>query len=496
MKNPLHFLAFALALVITFSGHWIVGPVCAILYAGAYIKPQPVCGTATLIVPILTGYVFEAFKAPTIPFDWFSTDFGRTANGFAQPAKFNQQVISQLATVPGVNRMSPGGIINSPQSAKGLVTDLQVKIDRMAGVKVQLPSADIEQLLAMPAFMQSLKEAGSKLGRFVVQDAISFGNNGANFTNVITAANPDLDTLDSARVQLNSQFAMTPRFGLTTPTMAKAIAEDPRVSNALEFGQKIEANSYASFKNIKGFNEVREHVAFPAGNRALCTVTGDSTKYSGTGGLVVTAMNAAATDGDGLTVALDPTIDLYNGARVQISSTGSIPTGLAAATNYYVVNLALDATNGVLNGTGQNSTFQLSATLGGAAIAITGNGSGTITITQAENCEGFFFEKRAIHIATRPMIDPTEAAQKLGIPVTILVQRQTDPVTGLDFLVFIYQDTTAGSNGQGGTLDLFACFVVQYGIKAGRGIQSTTADPTTFSANTGMDRAGLRVITA
>ncbi len=56
-----------------------------------------------------------------------------------------------------------------------------------------------------------------------------------------------------------------------------------------------------------------------------------------------------------------------NGTIIQLSTTGALPTGLAVATDYYIVN---QATN----------TFQLSLTEGGAAINTSGSQSGTHTV--------------------------------------------------------------------------------------------------------------------
>lgn len=57
---------------------------------------------------------------------------------------------------------------------------------------------------------------------------------------------------------------------------------------------------------------------------------------------------------------------LQNGDRVQLQTTGALPTGLVVNTDYFVVNRATD-------------TFQLSATSGGSAINTTGSQSGTHT---------------------------------------------------------------------------------------------------------------------
>lgn len=59
---------------------------------------------------------------------------------------------------------------------------------------------------------------------------------------------------------------------------------------------------------------------------------------------------------------------LTDGARVTLSTTGALPTGLAAATTYYVINSTAN-------------TFQLAATRGGAAINTSGSQSGTHTVT-------------------------------------------------------------------------------------------------------------------
>jgi hypothetical protein len=57
-----------------------------------------------------------------------------------------------------------------------------------------------------------------------------------------------------------------------------------------------------------------------------------------------------------------------NGALVTFSTTGALPTGLTAGTNYYVVNRT-------------STTFQVSATSGGSAINTTGTQSGIQTAT-------------------------------------------------------------------------------------------------------------------
>lgn len=62
------------------------------------------------------------------------------------------------------------------------------------------------------------------------------------------------------------------------------------------------------------------------------------------------------------------------GAPVQFSTTGTLPTGLATGTTYYIVSITTD-------------TFQVSATLNGTAITTTAAGSGTHSVFSVANPE-------------------------------------------------------------------------------------------------------------
>lgn len=73
------------------------------------------------------------------------------------------------------------------------------------------------------------------------------------------------------------------------------------------------------------------------------------------------------------TAAVDDTITatahgLSNGDIIRVASSSALPAGLAAATNYYVINAATD-------------TFKVSTSYGGGAVNITDTGTGTHTAT-------------------------------------------------------------------------------------------------------------------
>ena len=192
--------------------------------------------------------------------------------------------------------------------------------------------------------------------------------------------------------------------------------------------------------------------------------------------------------GDTMTEQADSSIaqaiePLSTGDRVQVSNVGgALPTGLSANTDYFVVNPVATIGSPVPSLT--NYTFQLSATLGGSAISPSAAGTGVNTVTLLENLNAFAFEKRAIHIAVRQMMDALDIAKGLGIPVPVAYHTETDAVTGLTFSSFMWINTD--------THDIYVAIVVMYGIETGRGLKGS-ADPGSLAAGTALDYAGLRI---
>jgi hypothetical protein len=299
--------------------------------------------------------------------------------------------------------------------------------------------------------MSAISEGAMALGRAVVASAISH-TRAAHFTQekIETLGNTDLDTLRGARIALNSRGALTPRYVLGNSTFVGNLSADPRVASGDYFGQRTEADPYVTLSNIEGFNEVREFVSMPDNN----TVIGAFTVVAATD--VFTLVAHGLTDGD----------------RIRVSSATTLPAGLAAATDYWVRDAATD-------------TFKVSATNGGAAVNVTDTGTGVHTLTRYEDLNAFAFEKRAIHIAVRPMMDSLEMARSLGIPVPILDHTEVDEETGLTFTSFMWIDVK--------THDIYVAFVVMFGVRAGRELSGSTAFATQ-AAGTALDYAGLRIV--
>ena len=116
----------------------------------------------------------------------------------------------------------------------------------------------------------------------------------------------------------------------------------------------------------------------------------------------------AATATDLLTAADNQLID---GRRVQVSTTGTLPTGLSSATDYYVVNRDGD-------------DFQLAATEGGDAIDITSTGSGTHTVTPQDETSYYptDFERElfAFGVNNRQLVLKSSLTLNFGLELAVL----------------------------------------------------------------------------
>jgi hypothetical protein len=261
------------------------------------------------------------------------------------------------------------------------------------------------------------------------------------------------------------------RNALVNTGMISKIMDDPRVYNSQVYGMRANGSAVRVLNNIEGFNEVREFPAMPDGNVTVGTFTANASTE------VCTVGSTA------LSTSIYPL--LSNGDRIRLTSTGTLPAGLSLATDYYAINVNAAA-----------DTFQISTSPSGSAINITDTGSGTHTVTRFENLNGLAFEKRAIQIAVRPLIDNVQTAVALGINPGMVVKTETDPESGLSFTYFIWGDF----NGTNPTTDIFVTITCAFGIIAGRqmavgqGSFPLGTAPATLAAGTAMDYAAQRIV--
>ena len=129
-------------------------------------------------------------------------------------------------------------------------------------------------------------------------------------------------------------------------------------------GSQISSTPYGQAATTYSYDVRNKLVGLAVGGVTQATYT-----YDDAGQRVVEANLATFTANAGTDLLTVTSGTYVNGIRVRVSNTGgALPGGLAAGTDYYVVQA---------NG----SSFKLLTTPGGAAIDITSNGTGTQTVT-------------------------------------------------------------------------------------------------------------------
>lgn len=419
-------------------------------------------GTPTLITSILTGKIISPLRTKVPELDFFSVDFGMQGGEFAPPVKFGQEVISHMLTAPTAQAFTPGSSLSpTPTNPKDLLADAKVAIDQAAIVAIKLPTTDAVKYFLSNAFVETAKEATVALGRYVVDKAIRKFTQ-ANFSQekVITITGNEFESITDTRLALNLLGTRTPRFILGSSEWVNTLSKDPLITSGDYFGQLTGEDPYITLKNCGGFNAIREFPNMPTGTSTLGTFT------------VVAATNV---------ITVSAAHGLAIGDRVRVSSATTLPAGMAANTDYYVLTVP------------STTTLTVSDTFGGTVLDITDTGTGTHTMVKFEAVNAVAFEKRAIHIAFRELLDNDELANQLGIPKTSHKIKTRDPETGVSVTWYFWQDNT----GTAPTGDVYASAVVAFGIRAGREIAASAATPAAagaVAAGGGMDYGAIRIV--
>lgn len=467
LKAILFLAGCALALHIAFVQHNTLLAWAMLFVLSAALSPARVTArlmNPTLVVPILTGTIFDVIRTKIVEMGYISTDFGKTSSGFAAPVKWDQEIISQMPIDPPVEDHTPGDDLTADgaTNAKTLLYDVRVKINRAKRVRIKLPNLDAVSLMANPAFMKGVENAGVKLARAVLSDVFGAFNS-QNFSQelVVASGSQDFDTLGDATEKLNTLGTNTPRFMLTGSNYIRPIAGDPRTQSGDYKGQMLAGDPYRRLNGIEGFEEVREFPLMPTNNVSLGDIVGNVNDYiSLTAGTLSDAAYPKVANGDRLRFDGD-----------------DLPAGLLEDHDYYVRDLDVD-----------NDKFKVADDVGGAAINITDAGTGTMTAQKFEALNAVAFNRTAIHFASRQLEDNVALAQQMGVPLLFKEVTEPDPEgSGLTLTVFFHLSTKK---------ELFAVIYITYGFNAGRGMACDTNNPVAaaLTAGKGMDYQALRIV--
>lgn len=358
---------------------------------------------ATLSTTLILQQTLASFKTRFPMLRGMATDFS------AGPIRLNETVTAHVRTLPTISTYDgTTGYVNGANESRGLLVDVPITVDSHKHVPLLASHlyaiADQKDSLA-----GSLGDAAYVLGKAMVNSIqAKFKGSNLSYSVTETAANSDLDVIQAITEDLNENGASpTGRIGLVNSAVASALALDNRIASKDYYGQLTAGSGLRMFTNVGGFAAIYEWPGFSANNAA------------GQG------FTAATTD-----ICTATAHGFKTGDRVRLTTTTTLPAGLAAATTYYVIYVSAN-------------TFKLASTdanaTAGTAVDVTDTGTGTHTVTGYENVIGAFFEPAAIALRAGVPSHTAELAAALGIPQTMAMEMMTDPDSGFSMALMKWQ---------------------------------------------------------
>lgn len=269
--------------ILACGGHLIAAVMLMTITACFMNTPQARFCAVTLSVPELLMDVLDAFKLETPELfqpGGFGTDFS------SKTAVLGDKITAKIAHVPltGAYDAANGGFKNASQDVTTLIEDVPVTLDQFRVVTIKV--GWLTQLASKVAlYQEAIRNYGYALGKYVVDIALSKVT-AANFTGSVSTAlaNVTLDTFDGAiRDQMNAQkVANRGRYALVNTSLASKLGADDRVRSSLFYNQLNGDNGYRVWKNLAGFQWVREYpdlfaggnlVGFGGDSRAIAVAT-------------------------------------------------------------------------------------------------------------------------------------------------------------------------------------------------------------------------------
>jgi len=338
MNKIRNFLSFALvAVTVAFAvkAFALYGPVTAIiatalvwLIASTLFEAPRGILLLTLSGTEVVQRVLGAFKTVLPAITRMSTDFS------AERAKYNQQIMARIASIPAVQDYDTagGGYKTNAANATTLLTDVPITMNKWRHVPIQVKIADVAKSV-FNLTEQAIINCGYALAKDVM-DTVLGQVLSANFSYSQVTANADfnLSTLNAANAQLSKNKASPfSRFGVINSDVAQQLREDPRLSSSLFYSQLNGETPLLEYRNVAGFRSIYEYPDLPANAQSLTAflfdpraiavatrVPQDPTEVAAAFGLPLFAKFDTVTDPDtGLTLLsimwIDPTgsFDVY-----------------------------------------------------------------------------------------------------------------------------------------------------------------------------------------
>jgi hypothetical protein len=375
----------------------------------------------TLYENELLATVLDKFKVQFPMLSAFTTDFG---NGGVVLNQTKTARVRKAATVRDYDGTT--GYAANAAATSALLEDVPVTMNRHKHVPVVIDHID-QAGSTLNLMEEAAAEIAFDLGKEAVDYVLSLCR-GSNFSqsSEYTESNSDLDATENIRGDLNAIGArQTGHFGIVNTGVALSLGVDSRVASRDFHGILNGSNAFRGFANVSGFDNIWEYPSLPDNNLESVTFTAVAATE------VITTATA-----HGLSI----------GDRVQVSSTTTLPAGLSASTDYFVITVP------------STTTMTISATDGGSVVNITDTGTGTHSMVGWENLTGFFGTKESIILVAdipRSLSNPDPALANV-----VDIETMTDPDTGLTIAMLTWASV--------GLMDVYKTCTWIYGAKAGR----------------------------
>lgn len=356
---------------------------------------------------------------------------GRMGTNFDDsPLRLNDTVKAHIRTLPSAQSYDATyGYQANGNSARGLLTDVPITVDSHKHVPLLWEHLNLIKD-QKETYSGAIADAAYVLGKTMIDSVLAkVKSSNISYGETATTANSDLDVIANITTTMNGNGALPMgRIGIVSSAVAQSLELDTRVMSKDYYGITTGESSLRVFRNVGGFAAIYEYPNLPGNNTAT------------------QAFTAATTD-----ICSATAHGYQTGDRVRLTTTTTLPAGLAAATTYYVIKLTAD-------------TFKLAASdalaTAGTAVDVTDTGTGTHSIVGYENVTGLFFSPESIAIRAGIPSQSSELAAALGIPQIMLMESLSDPTNGFSLGLMKWQAA--------GTGDLWVSPTAIWGSAVGR----------------------------
>lgn len=275
LKLIIALLALFLCAILTASHGWLVGLVLLTLISCAINTPRGRLCLVTISVPEILKETLAAFKLETPEL------FGPA--GFARDFKSNTAVLGDKVTarishVPltGAYDGNNGGFKAPSQDVTTLIEDVPVTLNQFRCVTVRL--AFLSGLSSkVDLYKAAIGNLGFALGKYIIDTVLAEAAVGVSNSSLLNPALCNLDSFDDTlRGQANAQkMAQKTRWAFVNTALASALGQDDRVRSELFYGQKNGEQGFRIWKNLAGFQWVKEYPDIANAGNKLIGLMGD-----------------------------------------------------------------------------------------------------------------------------------------------------------------------------------------------------------------------------